>query len=96
MKNLKPLNPLLHSELRLAIMSLLLTVKEADFTYLKDATKATAGNLSVQINKLKEAEYITIDKGFKDNYPSTTCRITKKGIGAFEEYVKALKEYLRK
>lgn len=96
MKNLQPLNPLLHSELRLAIMSLLLTVTEADFTYLKEATKATAGNLSVQLNKLKDAGYISIDKGFKENYPLTTCRITKKGIGAFEEYVKALKEYLKK
>lgn len=96
MKNFQPLNPLLHSELRLAIMSLLLSVKTADFNYLKDATDATAGNLSVQLNKLKEAEYISIDKGFKDNYPSTTCRITKKGIVAFEEYVKALKEYLKK
>jgi predicted transcriptional regulator len=96
MKNLQPLNPILHSELRLAIISLLITVKEADFNYLKEATNATSGNISVQLNKLKDAEYISIDKGFKDNYPSTTCRITKKGIEAFEEYVKTLKEYLKK
>lgn len=96
MKSLQPLNPLLHSELRLAIMSLLLSVETADFNYLKDATKATAGNLSVQLGKLKDAEYISIDKGFKDNYPSTTCRITRKGIEVFEKYVKTLKEYLKK
>ena len=90
----KPLDPLLHSELRLAVMSLLLSVKEADFSYLKEKTGATAGNLSVQLNKLAEGNYITIEKSFKGNYPQTTCRITKEGIKAFEEYVNALKSYI--
>ena len=91
---LKELNPLLHSQLRLAVMSLLVGVKEADFSYLKEETSSTAGNLSVQLQKLKEADYITIDKSFKNNYPQTTCKITKTGSSAFNEYVESLKEYL--
>jgi DNA-binding transcriptional ArsR family regulator len=94
MKAFNDLDPLLHSQLRLAVMSLLISVKEAEFGYLKDATKATAGNLSVQLNKLKEANYITLTKSFRDNYPLTTCAITKDGIKAFEEYVKNLQQYL--
>ena len=65
----KELNPLLHSELRLGIMSILLSVEEADFTYLKQETKATAGNLSVQIDKLSKAEYIEVIKTFKGKMP---------------------------
>ncbi len=90
----KDLDPILHSQLRLAVVSLLIGVKEAEFTFLKEKTNATAGNLSVQIQKLKEAGYIDVIKQFRDNYPQTTCRITKKGIRAFEEYVRNLKEYL--
>jgi DNA-binding transcriptional ArsR family regulator len=92
----KDLDPILHSQLRLSIMSLLISVKEADFSFLKEKTKATAGNLSVQISKLAEADYITVKKEFRDNYPQTSCIITKKGIKAFEEYVKAIQEYIRK
>ena len=90
----KDLDPILHSQLRLAVMSLLISVKEAEFTYLKEKTNATAGNLSVQIQKLKEAGYIDVIKQFKDNYPQTICRITSTGIGAFEDYVKNLQAYL--
>jgi len=91
----KDLDPILHSQLRLAVMSLLISVKEAEFTFIKEKTKATAGNLSVQIQKLKDADYIEVNKQFKDNYPLTTCSITKKGIDAFEKYVKALQTYLK-
>lgn len=90
----KDLDPLLHSQLRLAIVSLLINVKQAEFTYLKEQTKATAGNLSVQLQKLKEAGYISIEKSFKDNYPQTLCKITKEGIAAFELYVNNLKQYI--
>lgn len=90
----KELDPILHSQLRLAIMSLLIGVKEAEFNFIKEKTNATAGNLSVQVQKLKEAGYIDVVKQFKDNYPLTTCSITKKGIAAFETYVAALQEYL--
>ncbi len=90
----KDLNPILHSQLRLAVISILITVKEAEFTYLREKTNATAGNLSVQINKLKEAGYIDVSKSFKDNYPQTSCKITAQGILAFEEYVKDLQSYL--
>ena len=90
----KELNPLLHSELRLGVMSILISVEEADFTYLKQETKATAGNLSVQIDKLSKAEYIEVIKTFKGKMPCTLCRITPKDIEAFEEYVEALKTYI--
>ncbi|MEO6731893.1 MAG: transcriptional regulator [Ferruginibacter sp.] len=90
----KELDPILHSQLRLAIMSLLIGVREAEFTFLKEKTNATAGNISVQINKLKEAGYIDVLKQFKENYPQTICTITKKGIDAFEAYVNALQSYM--
>lgn len=92
----KELDPMLHSQLRLAVISLLIGVKEAEFTFLKEKTNATAGNLSVQINKLKEAGYIEVVKQFKDNYPQTICKITPLGITAFENYVVALRSYLPK
>lgn len=88
------LDPILHSQLRLAVISLLISVKEAEFTYLKEKTGSTAGNLSAQINKLKDAGYIEVIKQFRNNYPLTSCRITKKGIEAFEKYVQALKGYM--
>jgi DNA-binding transcriptional ArsR family regulator len=90
----KDLNPILHSQLRLAVVSILISVREAEFTYLREKTNATAGNLSVQINKLKEAGYIDVAKQFKDNYPQTICKITSQGVLAFEEYVKDLQSYL--
>ncbi len=90
----KDLNPILHSQLRLAVVSILISVKEADFTYLREKTDATAGNLSVQINKLKEVGYIDVSKSFKDNYPQTICKITPEGVKAFEEYVRDLQSYL--
>lgn len=88
------LDPLLHSELRLAVMSILAGVESADFTFLKKQTGATSGNLSVQIDKLTSAGYITVEKGFKGKMPRTTCRITASGQEAFNKYVEALKEYL--
>lgn len=90
----KELDPILHSQLRLAIVSLLISLDEAEFSFLKEKTNATSGNISVQLEKLKEAGYIDIKKSFKNKYPLTTCKITKKGIQAFETYVKDLKEYL--
>jgi DNA-binding transcriptional ArsR family regulator len=91
----KELDPILHSQLRLVVMSLLISVKEAEFTFIKEKTKSTAGNLSVQVQKLKEVGYIDVIKQFKDNYPQTTCKITSKGIEAFENYVAALQAYLK-
>lgn len=88
------LDPILHSQLRLAVVSLLISVREAEFTFLKEKTNATAGNLSVQINKLKDAGYLEVTKQFNNNYPQTICKITKKGIDAFETYVKALQSYM--
>lgn len=92
---LKELDPILHSQLRLGVMSLLISVEEAEFNYLKEKTGATSGNLSVQIDKLKQAGYISVTKTFRDNYPLTLCKKTKKGMKAFEEYVENLKTYLQ-
>lgn len=89
-----PLDPVLHNQLRLAVVSLLVGLESADFTFLLEKTGATRGNLSVQISKLKDAGYITVKKTFKDNYPNTRCALSTKGLKAFEEYVKAIKEYL--
>lgn len=91
---MKELNPLLHSQLRLAVMSILINVEDADFVYLKEKTESTAGNLSVQIDKLSAAGYLTIEKGFLGKRTRTVCRITPLGRKAFEEYVDALKEYI--
>lgn len=90
----KELNPLLHSELRLSVISLLMTVEEADFVYLRQQTGATAGNLSIQIDKLNNAGYVEVTKTFKGKMPRTVCKITPVGVDAFEEYVEALKTYI--
>lgn len=94
MKGFSPLDPLLHSQLRLAVMSLLISLESAEFTFIKEKTGATAGNLSVQIDKLSTAGYIKVTKSFKGKKPLTTCKITKAGITAFENYVQALKNYI--
>lgn len=90
----KELDPLLHSELRLAIMSILISVEEADFVFIKEQTKATAGNLSVQIDKLNKAGYIEVTKTFKGKMPQTLCRISPLGKKALGDYVEALKGYI--
>ena len=91
----KELDPLLHSQLRLAIISVLAIVEKADFAYLKQETGATSGNLSVQINKLKDAGYIEVNKRFRGNYPQTNCRITPLGRDRFEQYVDRISDYLK-
>jgi len=91
---MRELNPLLHSQLRLAVMSILMNVVEADFVYLKEKTDSTAGNLSVQLDKLSSAGYISIERGFVGKKTRTVCRITANGRKAFEEYVDTLREYI--
>ncbi|WP_295880147.1 transcriptional regulator [uncultured Alistipes sp.] len=91
----KELNPLLHSELRLAVMSILIGVESADFVFLRNETGATAGNLSVQLDKLARAGYIEFEKGFQGRKPRTLCRITDAGRDAFAQYVEALQSYIR-
>lgn len=88
------LDPLLHSQLRLSVMSLLLSVEQADFVFIKEKTQATSGNLSIQLDKLSNAGYIKIIKGYRGKKPNTTCKITQNGINAFEKYVNALKDYI--
>lgn len=95
MTRFNELDPVLHSQLRLAIISILISTETAEFTYIREQTGSTAGNLSVQITKLKEAGYIEVDKRFKENYPQTMCRITPLGRERFEEYVKILEQYIK-
>ena len=94
MTRFKELDPILHSQLRLAIISLLVGTEMAEFTYIREQTGATAGNLSIQITKLKEAGYIEVTKKFRNNYPQTLCSITSLGKNKFSEYVNSLKDYL--
>lgn len=91
---MKELDPLLHSQLRLAVMSILMNVEEADFVYLKEKTESTSGNLSVQLDKLSKAGYIDIEKGFSGKKPRTVCRVSDKGRTAFRTYVDTLRSYL--
>ena len=91
---LQPLDPILHSELRLAIISLLMAVRDADFAYLQEKTNATNGNLGAQIKKLEEAGYIKVRKGYSNNRPQTVCEMTEKGKKAFAQYVKNLRDYI--
>ena len=90
-----PLDPILHNLLRLAVVSLLVGVESAEFNFILEKTGATRGNLSVQLTNLKDAGYIAITKSFRDNYPLTTCKLTGKGVKAFETYVEAIKGYLK-
>ena len=90
------LDPLLHNQLRLAVVSLLVSVESAEFSYLLENTGATKGNLSAQLTKLKEAQYISVEKSFRNNYPLTTCKIEPKGVKAFESYVQAISGYLKR
>lgn len=94
MTRFKELDPILHSQLRLAVISLLAGTEAAEFTYIREQTGATAGNLSIQITKLKDAGYIDVTKKFRNNYPQTLCRLTPLGKQKFLEYVNALKDYL--
>lgn len=91
---MKELDPLLHSQLRLAVMSVLMNVEEADFVYLKEKTNATAGNLSVQLDKLSAARYISVEKGFVGKKTRTVCRVTEEGRKAFEQYVEDIRTLL--
>jgi DNA-binding MarR family transcriptional regulator len=94
MTRFKELDPVLHSQLRLAVISLLMGVDSAEFTYIREQTGATAGNLSVQISRLKEEGYIDVTKTFSKNYPQTLCSITPLGRKKFAEYVEVLRDYL--
>ncbi len=90
----KDLDPILHSQLRLSIISILMTVEEANFNFIKDTTGASSGNVSIQIKKLHEAGYVQVTKSFRNNYPNTSISITNKGMKAFETYVHDLKKYI--
>ena len=92
MKHEKILNldPIIHAPTRLAILSILITVENANFTFLKESTGTTDGNLSTHLTKLEESGYVSIEKKFVGKKPQTNCAITKKGRKAFEKYLEQL------
>jgi len=92
----KDLDPLLHQQLRLQIVSLLMGIDSAEFSFVLKETGATRGNISVQIKKLQEAGYVDVQKSFRNNYPLTTYSITPIGKKAFENYFKTLEAYIQK
>jgi DNA-binding MarR family transcriptional regulator len=89
-----PLDPVIHSQIRLAVLSILLSAEKAEFNYLKEATGTTDGNLSTHLSKLEQEGYITVKKSFKGKKPLTTCSLTEKGRGAFSRYLKVLEDYI--
>jgi DNA-binding PadR family transcriptional regulator len=93
-KTLPELNKVIHSQVRLAIMSILSTAKSADFNYLKASTGATDGNLSTHLSKLEETGFITIEKSFRGKKPLTTIKITDSGREAFLDYLEQLEQIL--
>jgi DNA-binding MarR family transcriptional regulator len=95
MTRFKELDPLLHSQLRLAVVSILMDNENAEFTYIREQTGSTAGNLSIQVTRLKDAGYIEVEKRFRNNYPLTICKITPLGRQKFIEYVVTLNDYIK-
>ncbi|MGB7546600.1 MAG: transcriptional regulator [Terracidiphilus sp.] len=94
MPELPELNPVIHGKLRLALLSLLISVEEAEFTWLRAKTGSTDGNLGAQLAKLEEAGYVAVEKQFVQRKPQTLYRITEAGRQALTEYVQALKQLL--
>jgi predicted transcriptional regulator len=90
------LNPIFLSQSRLSIIGLLYKTNEVEFSQMKNVLKLTSGNLSTQIQKLNKAEFIEVEKKIKGNYPQTICRITPKGIIAFEDFVTSVNSYFVK
>jgi len=90
------LDDIIHSRIRLAIISVLITVEEAEFNFLKEKVNATDGNLSVHLKKLEEANYISVKKEFVDRKPKTVYSLTKTGVKAFELYVAQLEKLIKK
>jgi len=94
MPDLPELNPVVHGRLRLALLALLSSVEEAEFTWLRAKTEATDGNLGAQLLKLEEVGYVAVEKKFVLRKPQSLYRITERGRQALAEYVRALKQLL--
>lgn len=94
MPELPELNPVVHGKLRLALLSLLSGVDQAEFTWLRSKTGSTDGNLGAQLLKLEEARYVAVEKRFVQRKPQTTYRLTEAGRAALAEYVAALRQLL--
>ncbi|TET47848.1 transcriptional regulator [candidate division TA06 bacterium] len=96
MNKLAPLDPIIHAPVRLAILTVLMAVKEADFNYLKETTGTTDGNLSTHLTKLEQTKYIKVTKTFVGKKPRTKCSITQKGLAAYQDYIRILEEYIKR
>jgi len=88
------LDPIIHSRARLAVLSILISLKKADFNYLKKTIGTTDGNLSIHLSKLEQAGFVSIEKSFRGKKPLTTCSVTEKGRNAFLKYLKTLDGYI--
>ena len=96
MRKFETLDPIVHAPIRLAILTVLISVKSADFTYLRDVTDTTDGNLGTHLQKLEDAGYVKVAKSFVSKKPKTTLSITKSGRKAYESYVKGISGYLKR
>lgn len=90
------LDDIIHSRIRLAVMAVLVSVEEAEFTFLREKVNATDGNLSIHLKKLEEAAYISVKKSFFERKPLSTYKLTEKGRTAFEIYIKRLEQFIKK
>ena len=90
------LDDIIHSRIRLAIMSVLISLDEADFKFLKEKVNTTDGNLSVHLKKLEEAGYINVKKEFVNRKPVSSYKLSEKGVDAFERYIKKLEDLIKK
>lgn len=86
----RQLDRIIHSRIRLAVLSILASVDSAKFTYLRDQVNTTDGNLSTHLGKLEDAEYVEVQKRFEDRTPVTRYRLTEDGRQAFRDYVEHL------
>lgn len=91
----KNIDEILHSRMRLAILAILSTVDEIDFTSLCKEVNTTNGNLSAHLKKLENISYITIEKQFVDKKPLTTCKVTEKGLKAFQDYLDMVEQLIK-
>ncbi len=89
------LDDIIHSRIRLAVMSVLISIDEAEFTFLKNKVNATDGNLSTHLKKLEDAGYISVKKIFIDRKPLSRYLLTQKGKKAFEIYIKKLENMIK-
>ncbi len=94
LRQLADVDRVIHEPARLLIVSLLYTLKEADFVFLQRESQLTRGNLSSHLVRLEESGYVKIEKTFRGKVPLTVCSLTRAGRAAFETYRQTFKRAL--